>query len=743
MLAWVNSRRRTVVATVVGIALVAGLVVVVVIKPWSDRSVSEQVDRTPQPTASHSPTASSPTPEQETSVSGVVTDDGLELRHPDGAVLLVGPGDLPAGHMVELAPAARDEVPEELGDLQPDGTYWSVESTVEPVRPVELIIPYDPAALTDGARPLVASYDELSGRWIPVETHVDEAAGQLTGLLPSFSWKTWIMDRVAEVPGAASWLEYTLWKGLGNRADRPDCSANPRPDWVVQVVTNQDPNAQLFACVVSEGEGFGLNVVNNRGYPVALEFDRPFTDARSSMLDAGLAGLAAHLAATSGQNRIPLSPTGSAMVLYDPVDTASGHLQGHVRRDASALLMFLAMEFAREAGVDLPVADGRSLGLWTLECYGRTVPAGERLADLDVVAAGNQMVGCLEDTLAHEVRSWGFDPSGDGLWSPAARTLPTDARRMVSALRILRGVSVADWMQTAADILIVDNIPEANLVDVGVRWTDAPRWGAGGEGGIHLYKLPAVRGGPGRVSGTLTAGTLDGESFPRSTSAWVGCAGTPSTLTYRLDEGYQALRATVGLAPHTPADVVARIAVTGDGDLLADLEVSTSTIEGLSLDLTGVAELEISSERIRGECEDSPTPYGVLGDAYLVPTRDALPELPETYEGTWDGQMTQPTSPRSPYSMEVTFRPGLVGDVVGEVSYPDLECGGELTLTRAEAGRLIVAETIEYGTFACIERGFHEVRPTAAGSLDFSYFRTMMNMNEEPEAWATLTPSGR
>src|SRR5690606_4247056 len=158
------------------------------------------------------PTSSSPTPQEGTAVSGVVTNDGLELRHPDGAVLRIGPGDLPAGHEVELAFGGADEVVEALGDLQPDGTAWSVDSTAEPSGPVRLTIPYDPAALSPDARPLVASYDELSGQWIPVETHVDESAGELTGLLPSFSLKTWIADRVDDVGGAASWLEYMLWK---------------------------------------------------------------------------------------------------------------------------------------------------------------------------------------------------------------------------------------------------------------------------------------------------------------------------------------------------------------------------------------------------------------------------------------------------------------------------------------------------------------------------------------------------
>lgn len=724
MKSWIAGNRQLVVVVAAAVSI-AALVALLIRSPWSEAG------ETADPGATHTPSPPTTTPEPDV-VAGVVSDDGLDLTHPGGAALSVGPGALQPGTRVELAAGHAAEL-DLLGDLQPDGVSWSIDATAEPTSPVEFTVPYDPTTLAAGARPLVATYDELSGLWLPVETTADMDAQLLSASLPSFSFKTWISDRADDVAGGASWLEYQLGRLTGNRAERPDCSDSPQPSWIRQVITNPDDNAQLFACVASDGDGFALWVANNRGYPVTVELDHPFTAAEPSRFDPGLSGFAAQLIAASGQGRVPILPTGTAVISYNPVGASAGHLQGWARRDTGALLTFLTLELVQDIGVD-------TIGLSAIECYLHVFSAGVELSDADLISAGNDLTECLTDTLTHEVRQWGFDPEadfGNRLWSSQAGSLPSSAQKMVKGLRILRALDVAQWTLTAADLFVNDNNPEADLVDIGVRWDNAIRWGAGGVGGIYLHELPADLGGPGGSSGELTGGVLDGRAVPNSTSAWVSCTGTPSTLTYQLSGAYDSLVTTTGLAPHTPERVVASITVVGDGEPLGSVSVGRDQTAPLQVDLTGVQEMTIEVIRTAGECENSPIPYGVLGDAYLVPSVTSVAAaVPESFLGAWSGQMTQPSSSRSPYSMDVDLRPGQVGSIVADVRYDDLECGGNWTLVQAEPDRLVLHETITYGTGTCAD-GYMDVSPADDGQLYFAWYVTS-DVEGDPEAWAWL-----
>ena len=427
--------------------------------------------------------------------------------------------------------------------------------------------------------------------------------------------------------------------------------------------------------------------------------------------------MAAHVVAATGHTRVPLAPTGSAIVSYNPVDKRDGYLQGHVRRDALALLMFLTLELARQTGADIPLPGGKKLGLWTLQCYLQQFTAPGQLISGDVAAVGNKLVACLEDTLLHEVRLWGFDPKenlGQRLWSKEAERLPTGAKNMVKALRIIRALNIAQWTQTAADLFIIDNNVEADLVDVGVRWQRATKWGAGGQGGRYLHALPVDVQAGGR-SGELTAGQLDGISYPQSTSAWVGCDGSAATLTYRLGGRYTRLRGTAGLAPHTPADVVATISVTGDGKPLASLAVSASQTSPLDVDVTGVQELVVEAIRTEGVCEDSPTPYGVLGDAYLVPTKRV--ERAKLV-GTWTGPINQPGSRDYSLILKLDVVDGLLS---GTVEYPELGCSGTAKES-AVRSRVRMSETITSDPEAtCIATGDFVLTLIRNGKLRWQY----------------------
>ncbi len=630
-------------------------------------------------------------------VSATVTDAGLQLRHPAGAALSVPPGALPTGATVTLRASRAAEL-SRLGALQPDGLAWDIHSDAEPTSPVTFSLPYDPAEVPAGARPMVATFEETSGWWIPVDGQADPAARRLTAQLPSFSLKTWILDRVTDagnaVVGAASWLEYQGGRLLGNRAGKPTCGE--RPAWVREVITVEDDNAQLFACAQGAGDGFAINMTNNRGYPVAVEFDTPFTSAGGSALDDGLAGLLERVAAATGGTRAFLLATGSGTASFDPVPTATGHVEGHVRHEPAAMVVMLAAEALRIAKWDLPTPTGKKLGIWTLDCVLRTIDSTGKLIAGDVAAAGAGVTSCLQDTLGGEVRQWGFDPGRD-LWSnKAADRLPVDARRAVSALRWLHGVAVAKWSLTAADLLINDRGAAADLVDVAVHWREAPV--VSDRGSVWLYTVTPTVEAIG-TSGRQVAGRLGGRAFPNSTGAWVGCDGTPATMTYRLDNGYRRLDATVGLSPATPAGISARMTFTVDGVPAATVDVTRDSATPVTLALAGATRLVVATEKTAGDCGASPTPYGVLGDATLHPgSPAAVAALPAGFAGTWRGTFTQPGSDPEQYPMELVLTSGPVGTNIGTVTYSALACGGTVTLAAASAQAFQLTERIESGS---------------------------------------------
>ncbi|MEU2615299.1 hypothetical protein ABZ570_27525 [Micromonospora sp. NPDC007271] len=672
--------------------------------------------------------------------SGTVTGNGLVLHHPQGASLRVPAGALPSGTRVRLEPR-RAPALDRLGLLQPDGQSWEIIADHDPIRPVELTMPYDPGKVPPDTRPLVATFDDVSGWWLPTETVADPGNRRLVAQLSGFSFKTWILDRVNDagsgIVSAASWLEYQSGRLLGSRATRPDCTSDPKPEWISQVLTVEDANAQIFACVGREGFGFDLNLVNNRGYPVAVDLDTPFAGWSGSLLDDGLSGFLQKVAAETGRKRVFLLPTGSAQVVYDPPATASGHLEGHARADGGAAVVWLAMEVAQQVGADLPAPGGKELGIWTIDCVVRMLGTAEDLTARDIAGAVSGMTGCLQHTLEHEVRLRGVDPDQE-LWK-SYRRVPPNAQRAVAALRWLRAIEIVKWGRLAADMWVNDRGAAADLVDVSVWWEQAPGPAPTGKS-VYLYTLDPSASAAGS-SGQQVTGVFDGSTYPHSTGAWVGCEGTPATLTYQLGHGYRRLRSFVGLSGETPADVTARVDFTLDGNVVQSVEVSPDRSEPVDIDLSGVGELVVSAIKVAGECEVSDTPYGVLGDARLWPGADpATSSVPQAFVGTWRGQITQPNSPRSPYTSVVTLKVGAAGDQVGTVRYPELECQGTLTLEVAQARRLQVTEEIRTGS-QCSREVNLDFRLLADGRMTVA-FRFTRERTDSPIGWGTLTKVG-
>ncbi|WP_086818876.1 Vps62-related protein [Allokutzneria sp. NRRL B-24872] len=88
--------------------------------------------------------------------------------------------------------------------------------------------------------------------------------------------------------------------------------------------------------------------------------------------------------------------------------------------------------------------------------------------------------------------------------------------------------------------------------------------------------------------------------------------------------------------------------------------------------------------------------------------------LPESFVGTWQTPefVNQPGS-TAKYKARMTLRGGRVGDKVGEIVYPGLECKGELTLEKADRSTVVVTEQIvAEPVHRCAKRGSIGLTPT-------------------------------
>jgi len=242
----------------------------------------------------------------------------------------------------------------------------------QPTKSITLNFP--PPAPGEAAH--IAYLDEQSGWWIPVETRVDKNSGQLLATVNHLSPWTVIRDRIIDatstVPGAvqnfASVFEYQTFRILGNRGDQPACDGS-QPAWVADVVTNPDANSELFACVEAAGDDLLLKVVNNRGYPVTVEFNESFKSADLS-LPSNLADLVQRASNLGGaSNRLFLTGKASATVIFAQPNGNGGVIEGYAQRDGGTFLTNMVFDLASIAGADLPIGNGKTLGLSTLECF--------------------------------------------------------------------------------------------------------------------------------------------------------------------------------------------------------------------------------------------------------------------------------------------------------------------------------------------------------------------------------------
>ena len=136
-----------------------------------------------------------------------------------------------------------------------------------------------------------------------------------------------------------------------------------------QLILNPDANSELFACGESDGSKFRLKVVNNRGYPVTVEFSHPFGSVPTDLL-AILRDIVQRASnpPDATNTRVFLVAQGMADVTFTQPEGVAGVVDGYARRDAGTMPTDLTFHLLSAAGADLPVGSGKTLGLSSLEC---------------------------------------------------------------------------------------------------------------------------------------------------------------------------------------------------------------------------------------------------------------------------------------------------------------------------------------------------------------------------------------
>ncbi|WP_139190519.1 Vps62-related protein [Actinokineospora iranica] len=121
-------------------------------------------------------------------------------------------------------------------------------------------------------------------------------------------------------------------------------------------------------------------------------------------------------------------------------------------------------------------------------------------------------------------------------------------------------------------------------------------------------------------------------------------------------------------------------------------------------------------------CAD-PLPLPTASPGPPVPTSSAAPAVIDgAYLGTWRSPepVDQPTTDKE-YRVELTLRQGALGERVGDIRYPGLECSGSLSLVEVRPTELVVAERIDAEpVHQCVTEGIVTLTRTPDG-LSWAY----------------------
>ena len=136
-------------------------------------------------------------------LSASITESGGKVEIPDGPMLSVPAGGLPAGSTVTIAALASPPGPTSALPGSLLGHAWSVDTGGTGLTgTATLTLRFDPAALPAGTGPagvILASFDTLAATWAPVDATVDPAAGTVTARVEHLStWAVLVVTAATE-----------------------------------------------------------------------------------------------------------------------------------------------------------------------------------------------------------------------------------------------------------------------------------------------------------------------------------------------------------------------------------------------------------------------------------------------------------------------------------------------------------------------------------------------------------------
>jgi hypothetical protein len=96
--------------------------------------------------------------------------------------------------------------------------------------------------------------------------------------------------------------------------------------------------------------------------------------------------------------------------------------------------------------------------------------------------------------------------------------------------------------------------------------------------------------------------------------------------------------------------------------------------------------------------------------------------VPSGFQGSWKGTGSQSDQPGVRWTIALTLGGGAPGEVVGTITYPSLQCGGDLILRGGDGRGIELLERITFGE--CVDRGIitlMDARDAPEGRLSYSW----------------------
>ena len=599
----------------------------------------------------------------------VTADGGYEVRGPDAAF----PEGPPALEFRE----SDDAFVADLG-VGESGRVLSVSAPGQPDRPVEVVIPYDPDAVPEGATPAVFYYAADAQLWLPIETEVDAEAGVLVGTTDHFTdfvgalVDGWLDKTETVVNGVATgvdWLAYQVASVTGARANEATCGE--KPVWVTDVVTTFDSgfplSAPLFACaetIRDRSDAVRVRIAVNRAYGFEITTTPPATRLEvepSAELGSAL-GQAFSRIFPAQDGRVIAPGTSTVVAEFDRPSQRTLTVEGHMTPQT---ILVDAVMLALDVGS--PFASGDLTE--KVEAFECAVSAIRGVVDIH---QADVFLGAWSSIV-------------DDCLGPVSRELGTDVLGKVG-IGISVGLSMGQFAQSAMD-------RERDLFNgATVRLTVEPAAATEGSGGFAgRWEGPVPQPGSPEYSTVVDLVDSGGRLSATVSYPGLGCSGSWSQVAR---SGAQAeLDETITDDPGATCVPLVDIQLTllADGRLLVRYQDSFDAV----LSRSGPA-------AAGGNLETAP------------------------FVADWEGPVDQPGS--QPYSLSLQL--GITdGKFTGAAYYPELGCSGPWDEVSRDATSVTIREVIDSDPQnTCVKEGTATLRVDSAGRLlvDGSYWTAVL-----------------